>query len=177
MPPSLARWPVGSDEPRWRNRGASPASWTSMPKSIMLQSTCACPWACMSPPIRPKLSQGLPSLVTKPGMIVWNGRLCGSRRLACDSVEGEQAAAVLEREAEVARDVVRAEPVEVALDQADAVAVLVDDRHVDRVGLAGLARRRAGRWPGRGRIRRPGVAAYALEISAATGTLANSGSA
>ena len=35
----------------------------------------------MSPPIRPKLSQGLPSLVTKPGMIVWNGRLRGSRRL------------------------------------------------------------------------------------------------
>ena len=34
-------------------------------------------------------------------------------------VEREQAAAVLEREAEVARDVARAEAVEVALDQAD----------------------------------------------------------
>ena len=78
-----AGWPVGSDEPKWRNRGASPASCTSMPKSIMLQITCACPWACMSPPIKPKLSQGWPSLVTKPGMIVWNGRLRGSRRLRC----------------------------------------------------------------------------------------------
>ena len=80
-PPPSAGWPVGSDEPKWRNRGASPASWTSMPKSIILQITCTCPWACMSPPISPKLSQGWPSLVTKPGMIVWNGRFRGSSRL------------------------------------------------------------------------------------------------
>ena len=58
-------------------------------------------------------------------------------------VEGEQAAPVLEREAEVARDVARAEPVEVALDQADGVAVLVDHRHVDRVRRL----RVAGRGP------------------------------
>ena len=64
-------------------------------------------------------------------------------------VEGEEAAAVLEREAEVARDVHRAEAVEVALDQADAVEVLVDDGQVDRVGLAPARRGSAGRWRGR----------------------------
>ena len=113
-----------------------------MPKSIMLQITCACPWACMSPPITPKLSQGLPSLVTKPGMIVWNGRFLRLQPVEMVRVEREQAAAVLEREAQVARHVVRAEAVEVALDQADAVEVAVDDRHVNRVGLRRVARHR-----------------------------------
>ena len=50
VPPPSAGWPVGSDEPKWRNRGASPASWTSMPKSIMLQITCTCPAPACRPP-------------------------------------------------------------------------------------------------------------------------------
>ena len=48
-------------------------------------STCTCPCACMSPPITPKQNHGLPSLVTMAGMIVWNGRLCGSSRFRCVS--------------------------------------------------------------------------------------------
>ena len=76
---------------RARLRGASPASCTFMPKSIRLTSTCTCPCGCMSPPMTPKTNHGLPSFVTIAGMIVWNGRLCGSRRLGCFVVEGEQA--------------------------------------------------------------------------------------
>ena len=64
-------------------------------------------------------------------------------------VEGEEAAAVLERKAELAGDVVRAEAVEVALDQAHAVEVLVDDGQVDRVGLERARRASGGRWPAR----------------------------
>ena len=38
---------------------------------------------CMPPPIRPKLIHGLPSFVMNAGMMVWKGRLPGSKRLAC----------------------------------------------------------------------------------------------
>ena len=41
-----------------RNRAASPASCTFMPKSIRLSSTCTCPCGCMSPPMTPNDSQG-----------------------------------------------------------------------------------------------------------------------
>ena len=37
------------------------------------------PCGCMVPPITPKLATGWPSLVMKPGMMVWNGRLFGRR--------------------------------------------------------------------------------------------------
>jgi predicted dehydrogenase len=91
-------------------------------------------------------------------------------------VEREQAAAVLEREAQAVRDVPRAEAVEVALDQADAVEVPVDDRHVDRVGLGRVAGRRAVVGAVRVEqaarfLRRPWRSARR------PGTLANSGSA
>ena len=88
--------------------------------------------------------------MTKPGMIVWNGRFRGSSRFAMVRVEREEAAAVLQREAQVARHVVRAEAVEVALDQADAVEVAVDHRHVDRVGLHRARRRSGADWRARG---------------------------
>ena len=75
--------PSASPSRRARTRGASPASCTFMPKSIRLTSTCTCPCGCMSPPMTPKTNHGLPSFVTSAGMMVWNGRLCGSRRLGC----------------------------------------------------------------------------------------------
>ena len=75
-------------------------------------------------------------------MIVWNGRFLGSSRLQMGRVECEQAAAILKHEPQPGRHVVRAEPVEVALDQAHAVKVTVDDRHVNRVGLRRVARHR-----------------------------------
>ena len=53
VPPSVIVSPVGSDEPVWYQRGASP-------------------------PITPKESHGWPSLVTKAGMMVRKGRLCGA---------------------------------------------------------------------------------------------------
>ena len=108
-------------------------------------------------------------------MIVWNGRFLRLEPVEMVRVEREQAAAVLEREAQVARDVVRAEAVEVALDQADAVEVAVDDRHVDRVGLQRVARRSGASWPARGLISARRRAAYGLEISAATGSVAEVG--
>ena len=37
-----------------------------------------CPCGCMSPPITPKDIHGFPSLVAKPGMMVWKGRLPGA---------------------------------------------------------------------------------------------------
>ena len=77
-PPFSMRPPVGSLEPSWRTRGASPASCRFMPKSIMLISTCTWPCGCMAPPMTPKDSHGLPWRVTKAGMMVWNGRLPGA---------------------------------------------------------------------------------------------------
>ena len=66
--------------------------------------------------------------MTIAGMIVWNGRLCGSRRLSVLVVEGEQAAAVLHaRSRRRPATMPRAEAEVVALDQRAAVAVLVDD--------------------------------------------------
>ena len=73
--------PVGVSEPSCRTRAASEAACTFMPWSMMLTSTCAWPCGCMSPPITPNDRNGLPSLVTIAGMIVWNGRLFGSSRL------------------------------------------------------------------------------------------------
>ena len=65
---------------KWRKRGASMASWRSMPKSMRLSSTWTWPWGCIEPPMTPKDSQGLPSLVTNAGMMVWKGRLFGPIR-------------------------------------------------------------------------------------------------
>ena len=59
-------------------------------------------------------------------------------------VEGEQRPAVLQREAEFARHDLRAEAEVVALDQRAAVAVLVDDRQIDRVAVPAVAGRPAG---------------------------------
>ena len=55
---------------KWWKRGASPASWTFMPNSIMFSSTWTWPWGCMSPPITPNESQGLPSRNTIAGIMV-----------------------------------------------------------------------------------------------------------
>jgi hypothetical protein len=49
-----------------------------MPKSIRFTSTCACACGCTEPPITPNASHGCASYITKPGMIVWNGRLPGA---------------------------------------------------------------------------------------------------
>src|SRR5262245_42844646 len=54
-------------------------------------------------------------------------------------VEGKEAAAVLEGKAQVARHVERAKAVKVALNQAHAVEVLVDDGQIDGVGLKWFA--------------------------------------
>ncbi len=48
----------------------------------MRSITCVWPCACIEPPITPKLMSGCPLRVTKPGMIVWNGRLRGATTLA-----------------------------------------------------------------------------------------------
>ncbi len=39
----------------------------------------------MSPPMTPKLIQGSPSRGTKPGMMVWKGRLSGATRFGWPS--------------------------------------------------------------------------------------------
>ena len=62
--------PVGDDEPVCLIRAASPASCRFMPKSTILTITCACPCGCIAPPISPKLIRGLPSFMTKAGIIV-----------------------------------------------------------------------------------------------------------
>ncbi|MEZ6073820.1 MAG: hypothetical protein R3C10_26960 [Pirellulales bacterium] len=65
-------------------------------------------------PITPKLSHGWPSLVTMAGMIVWNGRLWGSRRLGW-SGSSENNAAVLDHKADRSGNDLRSEAVVVAL--------------------------------------------------------------
>ena len=94
-------------------------------------------------------------------------------------VEGEQLPAVLQDEAHVARHDLRAERVKIALDQRAAIAVLVDDREIDRVARGEL--RIAGRhMPGpRGPCRSACAAssAYGFEISSAVGKRLKSGSA
>ena len=86
----------------------------------------------------PKTNTGLPSFVTIAGMIVWNGRLPGSSRLAWFSSSENRRAAVLDGEAEVGRGQAGAEAEVVALDERHAVAVLVHHAQVDRVRLAEL---------------------------------------
>ena len=39
---------------------------------------CACVSGCTLPPMLPNVITGAPSFITKPAMIVWNGRLCGA---------------------------------------------------------------------------------------------------
>ena len=89
-------------------------------------------------------------------------------------VEREQAAAVLQGEADVARHDLRAEAEVVALDERAAVAVLVDDGQIDRVAVRPASdRRRARRSAAFSRsISLPRRSAYSLEISSATGSLA-----
>ncbi len=133
------------------------------------------PAAACRRPSRRSRSHGLPSFVTIAGMIVWNGRLCGSRRLRCVVVEGEQRAAVLQREAQVARHDAGAEAEVVALDQRAAVAVLVDDATGRSCRRAPASGRPAGTSVARlrrGRSACGAASAYSFEISSATGSLA-----
>ena len=39
---------------------------------------CACVSGCTLPPMLPNVISGWPSFITKPAMIVWNGRLRGA---------------------------------------------------------------------------------------------------
>ncbi len=80
-PPSVITVPVGSLEPVWCMRIASPASWRFMPKSTRFTTICAWPCGCMSPPIRPNASTGTPAWVMNAGMMVWNGRFPGAYEL------------------------------------------------------------------------------------------------
>ena len=101
-PPSVMTVPVGSDEPSWWKRGASPASCRFMPKSIRLTTICTWPCGCMSPPMTPNASQGLPSLGHERRDDGVERPLARRAAVGVAGVEGEQAAAVLEAEAEVA---------------------------------------------------------------------------
>ena len=88
---------------RARRAGRRRPACTFMPKSIRLHQHLHVPLRLhVAAHHAEARSHGLPSFVTIAGMIVWNGRLCGSRRLSVLVVEGEQAAAVLQGEAEVA---------------------------------------------------------------------------
>ena len=86
---------------------------------------------------------GLAVLGDEPGDDRVERPLAGRQLVGVRGVEREQAAAVLEAESEVAGIVPRAEPLEIRLDQADSVEILVDHRHVDRVRRLRLARDRA----------------------------------
>ena len=81
MPGSTASVPPGRLLGLWRTRAASPASCRFMPWSMMFDSTCQWPCGCIGPPITPNGMNGLPSLVTNPGMLVWSERLCGASEL------------------------------------------------------------------------------------------------
>ena len=91
-------------------------------------------------------------------------------------VECEQRTAVLKRKAQIGRDVVRTEAMEVALDQADAVEVAIDHSQVNRVGLQRVRPAWGSDWLGPVSAQ-PRRAAYGLEIRAAIGNWAKSGSA
>src|SRR5690348_12236060 len=69
--------------------------------------------------------------------------LAGLEPVEMVPVQRELTTTVLKRKTEAGRDVIRPESVKVALDQADGVEVVVDDRQVDGIGLFGVARGRA----------------------------------
>ena len=77
------RPPQGAELPSCTMRGTSVACCTLRPKSSMFITTWACPCGCTSPPMTPKAMTGAPCRVRKAGMMVWKGRLPGSRRLRC----------------------------------------------------------------------------------------------
>ena len=114
-----------------------------MSKSIMLTSTCTCPCGCMSPPITPNDSHGLPSLVTIAGMIVWNGPLVRLEPVEVLVVERKQAAAVLHHEADVARHDLRAEAAKLLWMNEQQLRSLSTTRQINRVAVAPAADRPA----------------------------------
>ncbi len=80
---------------------------------------------------------------------MWNGRFRGSRRLRGPGSSANERTAVLEHETDLVRHVMRAEIVEVALDQAHAVEIVIDDGQVDGIGLGRFAGAGVLVWPGR----------------------------
>ena len=69
-------------------------------------------------------------------MIVWKGRLCGSKPVQIGRIQREQLPPVLQAEAQTVGHIARAKGGEIALDQRDHVAFAVGRRKVDRVGPA-----------------------------------------
>ena len=128
-----------------RQRGSSSAACGSRPRSTRCETTCRCPCGCMCPPITPNGPSSAPSRSSRPGMIVWYGRLPGASRLGWPGLEREAVPAVLQRDAGAGRDDERAEAVVHALDQRAGVAVLVDRAQVDRAARLERARPRARR--------------------------------
>ena len=97
------------------------------------------PCGCMAPPIRPKVATGLPSLVMKAGMMVWNGRFFGPTSLGWPLVVTKPAGAVLQRNAGARHDDARAEAGVVRLDQRHHHAGLVGGAEIDRAAVLGHA--------------------------------------
>ena len=98
------------------------------------------PCGCMAPPIRPKVATGLPSLVMKAGMMVWNGRFFGPTWLAMARGRHEARGAVLQRDAGARHDDARAEAGVVRLDQRHHHARGVGGAEIDRAAVLGRAR-------------------------------------
>src|SRR5712671_4592966 len=101
----------------------------------MRENTCMWPCGCMAPPIRPKVATGLPSLVMKAGMMVWNGRFFGP------TGSGHEAGrAVLESDARARHDDARTKAGVVRLDQRHHHARGVGGTEIDRAAILGRAR-------------------------------------
>ena len=128
-----------------RERAASVVICTFIPWSTRLTMCCACVSGCTLPPMLPKAINGAPSFITKPAMMVWNGRLRGATMLGLLG-ERERRTAVVQHEAARRHSGAAAVDAEHAVHERHHVAPPIRRRHVDRaaLGAAGDARLRSG---------------------------------
>ena len=126
--------------PRIFQRGASSTAWAFIRWSTSRVIVCTWPGGWIGPPMTPNAASGAPSRVTKPGMIVWNGRLLPGHLIRMAGHEREAGAAVLQADAGARHDDRRAEAHVVRLDQRNHHAARIAGRKIDGAALRRGAR-------------------------------------
>ena len=87
------------------------------------------------PPIRPNAISGLPPLVTKPGMMVWNGRLDGPNSVRVSALERKTETTILQADAGFGDDDAGTEARIVGLDIGHHHAGFVGDGKANRAAM------------------------------------------
>ena len=106
-----------------------------MPKSMMFDSTCQWPCGCMAPPMTPNGMNGLPSFVTKPGMLVCSDRLWGSSELRWPASSEKPEPRFWRAKPRSPGTTFEPKPPKMLSMSEDGVAVLVDHRQVHGVAV------------------------------------------